>query len=138
RRGRRIFEGIIPDLIKRAIEKGVEGGLGKLSMANESLKEVISLSSEVSKEVANLLFAQIEETKSALVGVVAREVREFLEHTDIAREIGRALTALSLEIRTEIRFVPNDKGILRPEVQAEVDAKRSSRDRRPSVRREEE
>ena len=42
--------------------------------------------------------------------MVAREVREVLERTNFADELTRALTAVSFEIRTSVRFVPNDAG----------------------------
>jgi len=61
--------------------------------------------------------------------VVAREVRDFLESTDIADEFYRALTSLSFEIKTEIRFIPNDTGGVRPDVRAKVSPKRDKEPR---------
>jgi hypothetical protein len=74
----------------------------------------------VPKEIAGYVFSQIDDTKSAMVRVVAREVREFLEAADLSKELQKALTSLSFEIRTEIRFVPNDAGGIKPEVKAKV------------------
>jgi hypothetical protein len=46
-------------------------------------------------------------------------VRDFLEATDLASEIKAALTSLSFEVRTEIRFIPNDAGTgVKPDVRA--------------------
>lgn len=129
-RRRRRIERILPDALKRAIEKGIETGIGTLTNANESIRGMVGHRSEVPKEVASYVLSQIDDTKNAAVGVVAREVREFLERADLATELQRALTSLSFEIRTEIRFIPNDKGGVTPEVK--IDPKKA-RSRRPSA-----
>ncbi|MBX7197243.1 MAG: hypothetical protein K1X94_34655 [Sandaracinaceae bacterium] len=131
-RRRRRIERILPEVIKRAIEKGIETGIGTITNANESIRGMVGQRHEVPKEVASYVLSQIDDTKNAAVGVVAREVREFLERADLAKELQRALTSLSFEIRTEIRFIPNDKGGVTPEVKAAVDPKQT-RNRRPSA-----
>jgi hypothetical protein len=131
-RRRRRLERILPEVLKRAIEKGIETGIGTLTNANESIRGMVGQRSEVPKEVAGYVLSQIDDTKNAMVGVVAREVREFLEKADLARELQKALTSLSFEIRTEIRFIPNDAGGVTPEVKAQVDSKKARR-RRPSA-----
>ena len=57
----------------------------------------------------NYVYAQVDDTKNGLYRVVAKEIRDVLEHTAIADEIAKVLTKLSFEIKTEIRFVPNDR-----------------------------
>ncbi|MFW2390404.1 MAG: hypothetical protein ACN4G0_18860, partial [Polyangiales bacterium] len=52
---------------------------------------------------------------------------DFLEATDIAGEFYRALTSLSFEVKTEIRFIPNDAGGVRPQVKARAVQKRTRR-----------
>lgn len=130
-RRRRRIERILPDALKRAIEKGIETGIGTFANANESIRGMVGQRHEVPKEVASYVLSQIDDTKNAAVGVVAREVREFLERADLATELQRALTSLSFEIRTEIRFIPNDKGGVTPEVS--VKGADSKRTRRPSA-----
>ena len=83
------------------------------------------------KEIASYLFSQIDETKNALVRVVAREVREFLDATDVATELQRALTSLSFEIKTEVRFIPNEAGGVRPSVRAKAAPKVKRRKSEP-------
>ena len=53
------------------------------------------------------MFSQIDETKNDVLRIVASEVRDFLDATDLASEIKAALTSLSFEVRTEVRFIPN-------------------------------
>ena len=159
---RRRLEKLVPDLLKRAIERGIEAGLNSLgnagkskdrsegtipppppsasspgtaSAARESVREAHRELTSVPKEIAGYVFSQIDDTKNATVRVVAREVREFLEAADLATELQKALTKLSFEIRTEIRFIPNDSGGIKPEVKAAVSPRRDKRQagRRPTA-----
>lgn len=118
---RRRLERSLPEVLKRAIEKGLEAGLGTLSSSGEVIRGVVG-KVELPKELANYVFSQIDDTKNAVVRVVAREVREFLEAADLATELRRVLTTLAFEIRTEIRFIPNEAGGIRPEVKANIGA----------------
>ena len=54
------------------------------------------------------LYPQIDDTKNGLYRVVAKEIRDVLEQTQFADELTKVLTKLSFEIKTEIRFIPND------------------------------
>lgn len=104
---RRAFDRAIPDLLKRAVEKAVETGVGRLSDGPDGLRNFVG-DMKLPKEVLHYLYQQIDDTKSGLYRVVAKEVRDVIEHTQFADEITKILTKLSFEIKTEIRFVPND------------------------------
>lgn len=113
------LEGLFRESVRKAIEKGVEAGLGTLTRADSKIREVVD-DVKLPREIAGYLFSQIDETKNVLVRVVAREVREFLDATDLAQELQRALTSLSFEIKTEIRFVPNEAGGVKPVVRSKT------------------
>ncbi len=104
---KRLFERAIPELLKRAVERAVETGVGKLSEGPENLRQLFG-DMKLPKEVLHYLYTQIDDTKGGLYRVVAKEIRDFLDRTQFADEITKALTKLSFEIKTEIRFVPND------------------------------
>jgi hypothetical protein len=143
RRGR--FENILPGLIRRGIEKGIEAGLHTIERSVETTGAVRGVFSEVKmprdvanavgralteaklpREIASAVFNQFDETKNDVLRIVAGEVRDFLEATDLASEIKAALTSLSFEIRTEVRFIPNDAGTgVKPEVRARSRIKRA-------------
>ena len=74
---RRRLERVIPELLKRAVELGVE----KAQEAPDNLKEFVG-GMKVPKEIAHLILTQVEETKNGLFRVVAKEVRDFLEHDE--------------------------------------------------------
>jgi hypothetical protein len=127
--GRRRLDSVIPELIKRAVEIGVE----KASEAPDNLKEFVG-GMKLPREAVNYLLAQVEETKNGLFRVVAKEVREFLEHTNLAGEMQKMLTTVQFEISTTIRFKPNDGAsgedrakLPKPEVKADVQMRRTNR-----------
>ena len=125
-RERRWSEGVLRDTLRKAVEKGIEAGVGTLRSADSAIRGVTQ-DGKLPKEVIGYVFASVDETKNALVRGVAKEVRDFLEATDIAGEFYRALTTLSFEVKTEIRFIPNDAGGIRPQVKARAVQKRKRR-----------
>jgi len=125
-RERRWSEGVLRDALRKAVEKGIEAGVGTLRSADSALRGVTQ-DGKLPKEVISYVFASVDETKNALVRGVAKEVRDFLEATDIEGEFYRALTSLSFEVKTEIRFIPNDAGGIRPQVKARAVQKRKRR-----------
>jgi hypothetical protein len=136
---RRRLDSVIPELIKRAVELGVE----KAAEAPDNLKEFVG-GMKLPREAAHYLLAQVEETKNGLFRVVAKELREFLEHTNFAGELQKMLTTVQFEISTTIRFKPNDgrtggaegsTKMPKPEVKAEVQLKRGGNEERPRERR---
>jgi hypothetical protein len=132
---RRRLDSVIPELIKRAVELGVE----KAAEAPDNLKEFVG-GMKVPREVAHYLLSQIEETKNGLFRVVAKEIRDFLEHTNVASEMQKILTTVKFEVNTTIRFKPNEADAAegepqkfpKPEVKTDVQVKR---DERPRERR---
>ncbi len=153
---RRRLEGAIPELIKRAVELGVE----KAHEAPEAVKQLVG-DLKLPKEVVGYIFSQVDETKNGLFRIFAKEMRDFLEHTNIAGEMQKLLTTVQFEVNTTIRFRPNDgkakseasdkagdraggsippesggsspsspPGIHRPEVVTDVFVKRGDRDRK--------
>lgn len=111
---------MLPLLIKRLLETGYE----KLSEGPENLRQFLS-ELKLPKEALALLLAQADETKNGLYRVVAREIRDFLDQTNFADEFVKALTSVSFEIKTEVRFVPNQSRLgATPDVRAKLRVKR--------------
>lgn len=125
----RRLERILPEIIKRIIETGYE----KISEGPENVRQFVS-DLKLPKEALSLILAQLDETKNGLYRVVAREVRDFLDHTNFADEFAKVLTTLSFEIKTEVRFIPNDSRLgATPNVKAKARVKR--RDQEAPTRR---
>lgn len=116
RERRGLFERAIPDVVKRAVERAVESGVNRIAEnieRGENLKSFMG--DKLPKEALGVLYQQIDETKNGLYRVVAKEIRDVLEQTQFADELAKLLTKLSFEIKTEIRFIPNDSAAKKPE-----------------------
>jgi hypothetical protein len=111
---RRLFERAIPELLKRIVERAVESGASRIAEGPENLRNFVQ-EMKLPKEVIHYLYTQIDDTKNGLYRVVAKEIRDVLEQTHFADEITKVLTKLSFEIKTEIRFIPNDAGTKKTE-----------------------
>ena len=121
---RRRLERLLPEVIKRLMEAGYE----RITEGPENVREFVR-EMKLPKEVLALVLAQIDETKNGLYRVVAKEIRDFLEHTNFSEEMAKVLTTLSFEIKTEVRFIPNDERLgapPKPDIRAKVRVKRDS------------
>jgi hypothetical protein len=150
---------MLPGLIRRGIEKGIEAGMHTLERSVETgrgttdaVRGVLSevklprdvanavgralTEAKLPRELAGAIFSQLDDTKNDVLRIVAGEVRSFLEATDLAGELKNALTSLSFEIRTEVRFIPNSEGTgVKPSVRARSRVKHTPQERRAERKR---
>jgi hypothetical protein len=121
-RGRMDF---IPDIVRRTFY----AGLGAVFTTEEGIRKIAS-DLKLPKDVANYLIQQAAASKDELFRVVGKELRGFLESVNISGELQKLLTSLSFEIKTEIRFIPNDEAIsgVKPDVKVGRFALRRNRD----------
>ena len=106
---RRLFERVVPEILKRVVERAVESGASRLIEGPENFRNFVQ-EMKLPKEVLHYLYQQVDDTKNGLYRVVAKEIRDVFEQTQFADEMTKVLTKLSFEIKTEIRFIPNDAG----------------------------
>jgi hypothetical protein len=124
RRGR--LEGFISDIVKRTFY----AGLGAVFTTEEGIRKIAS-DLKLPKDVANYLIQSAASTKDEMFRVVGKELRGFLETVNISGELQKLLTSLSFEIKTEIRFIPNDEAIagVKPDVKVGRMSFRRNKDR---------
>ncbi|MBM4359392.1 MAG: hypothetical protein FJ096_14915 [Deltaproteobacteria bacterium] len=103
---RRLFERTVPDVLRKIVERAVGTGVETLTEGPDNLRKHLG-DLKLPKEAASYVYEQIDDTKKGLYRVVAKEIRDVLEHMSLADEIATVLTKLSFEINTQIRFVPN-------------------------------
>lgn len=119
---------MIPEAVRRLLESGLE----KLGDRPDQIRQKLS-DMKLPREAYSALLHQLDDGKSGLYRIVAKEVRDFLENTNFAEDLVKALTTLSFEIKTEVRFIPNDAGTARPNVKSKLRVGRQSdTPRRPS------
>ena len=97
-----LIDRMMPEGFKRRIEAGVESVLkdGRLKSLMSEFK--------LPKEIVAHIMSQVDDTKQAAVAVVARETRLFLEKTNLSDELVKMLSKISLEVKTQVRFLPNE------------------------------
>ena len=123
---RRLFsEKLVPEILRR----GIESGMDTFLRSDRGVRKAIS-DLKMRRELTNYFFHQIDETKNAALRVIAREVREFLENTNLEQSLYTVLTSLAFEIKTEVRFIPTENGQLKPKVASRVEP--SKRKRKPT------
>jgi hypothetical protein len=59
-------------------------------------------------------------SKDDIVRVAAGEMRNWLEHLNLHEELAKALAKMVIEVKTEVRFRPNDEGKLVAETTNDV------------------
>jgi len=100
-----IFEKVMPDSVKRRIEAGME-----TMLKDKRLKNFVG-ELKLPKEIVNHILHQVDETKQSAVGIIGKEMRLFLEKTNLSEELAKLLTQISFQIKTEVKFVPNNDAI---------------------------
>jgi hypothetical protein len=89
------------DLVRRAVSVGVGAAAGAVSAG----------------------VGVAASAKDDIVRVAAAEMRNWLEKLNLQEEMAKALTKMVIEVKTEIRFRPNDEGKLVPETSNDVKVK---------------
>ncbi|MSP16370.1 MAG: hypothetical protein EXR73_07125 [Myxococcales bacterium] len=122
RGGRLRFESLVPDLVKKTFY----AGLGAVLNSEDGIRKMAS-ELTVPKDVAGYLISSVQATKDEVFKIVARETREFLSNMNVNQELARLLTQVSLEIKTEIRFIPNDQAAsgVKPDIKKKISVKRA-------------
>ncbi|HLL20755.1 MAG TPA: hypothetical protein VK427_01430 [Kofleriaceae bacterium] len=124
---RQRLEQLVPDLVKKTFA----AGMGAVFTTEEGIRRVVGGARDSLPEVAGYLAHSADGAKDKVVEIVARETREFLSNLNLTEEIAKILTTLSLEVKTEIRFIPNSERMTgaEPDVKASVRLKRNDVDK---------
>jgi len=110
--------------IQDALRKALLAGMGALFLTEEGARR-LAREWKLPKELIGYLGQQASGAKDEILRVFSDEVRRFFESEAVRREFARALSSMVVEVSAEIRVRPADDGLLRPEVKAQVKARRS-------------
>lgn len=124
--------GRLVDIFKRAVSAGASVIFASPDQDGKDRKGPL----ELPKEAIQYLLSAAEGMQTAILRIIGNEIRKFLEHVDIGNELQKILTSTSFEIKTEIRFIPNDQAVVSPSVRAKVRAKRQKGDKEDIVAEE--
>jgi hypothetical protein len=115
---RQRLEGLMPEILRRTFA----AGWGAVFNTEESVRKIASEFS-LPKEAVRYVIQHAQLTKDELFRAVSVELRSFLDNLNLAEELQRLLTNLSLEIRTEVRFIPNDAKLVKPDIKNTISIK---------------
>lgn len=108
---------LLQDLVRRAVNTSINTML----TTEEGVRAVVGAVAQ--KDLLNSAVAGVDATRREAVAIIAREIHAFLENLNVGEELAKILTSVSFEIRTEVRFVPNEDGTLRAKVKGSAGAK---------------
>jgi len=109
----------VPDIVKRTLL----GGLGAVFATEEGIRKFVQ-EAHLPKEAAAYLLDQAQATKKELYRIIGGELREWLERVDLERVLLRILTSVTFEITTQVRLVPNEAGLVKPEIKPRIKVRR--------------
>lgn len=97
------------------VKKTVMTGVGAVFMTEEGIRNALS-DMKMPKNVIAAAVSQAEKTKKEVSGLIAKEVRSFLDRIEVEDIIQKALAGQSIEIRATIKFSdskpePKKKGV---------------------------
>jgi len=115
-----------PRSVSETVRKAISQGFRTVKTGEEKIRGIVS--DAMPKELVTYLKGAIDSGREELVRIVGNQTRKFFESIDIGGEVAKILTALSFEIKTEIRFIPNDQKI-KPEIKTTIRPKRVEREK---------
>lgn len=109
----------------------LQGLKSVVSSSEDRISSVIqdAIPREMAREVVGYIKRQVDSARDESVRIVGKQIKGFLDNLDVGGELKKALTSLSFEIRTEVRFVPNEragksgKSSIRPDAKVRVKVK---------------
>ena len=110
-----------PRRMSDTVKKALAQGFRSVRSSEEKLRGMVG--DVMPKEVVSYLKGAIDSGRDELVRIVGGQTRKFLEGIDVGGEVAKILTSLSFEIRTEIRFIPNDQKV-KPDIKVSVKPKK--------------
>ncbi|MFT5434464.1 MAG: hypothetical protein ACI9OJ_005177 [Myxococcota bacterium] len=110
-------DGVVGDLFRRAFGAGVR----TYRKGNESVRNMAS--DILNSDRVEASVGKLNNVRSEIVTMFGRELVSYFDRLNFTDEMVKLLTAISLEVKTEIRFIPNDKKLVSPDVKASIKVK---------------
>lgn len=110
-----------PRRMSDTVKKALAQGFRSVRSGEEKIRGMVG--DVMPKEVVSYLKGAIDSGRDELVRIVGSQTRKFFEGIDVGGEVAKILTSLSFEIKTEIRFIPNDQKV-KPDIKMSVKPKK--------------
>jgi hypothetical protein len=103
------------------VRKALASGFRSVRASEEKLRGLVG--DAMPKELVTYIKGAVDNGRDEIVRIIGVQTKKFLEGLDVGGEVAKILTALSFEIRTEIRFIPNDQKI-KPSIRTSIRPKK--------------
>lgn len=103
------------------VRKALSSGFRSVRASEEKLRGMVG--DAMPRELVTYLKGAIDNGREEIVRAIGVQTKKFLEGIDVGGEVAKILTSLSFEIRTEIRFIPNDQKI-KPSIRTSIKPKK--------------
>jgi len=114
----------VSDAVRKAVGSGIRSMLSSEEWVRSTVREALP------KELVQYMKRQADSARDEVVRLIGVQTKRFIEGIDIGSEVQKILTSLSFEIKTEIRFIPNDQKV-KPDVKVAVRTRKAKgRDKR--------
>ncbi len=110
--------------VSDTVKKALASGFRSVMSGEEKIRGLVT--DAMPKELVTYIKGAVDSGRDELVKMVGQQTRKFLEGIDVGGEVAKILTSLSFEIRTEIRFIPNDQKI-KPDIKMSIKPKKVER-----------
>ena len=110
-----------PRRVSDTFRKAISQGFRSVRSGEEKIRGIVT--DAMPKELVTYIKGAIDTGRDEVVRIVGTQTRKFLEGIDVGGEVAKILTSLSFEIKTEIRFIPNDQKI-KPDIKTTIRPKR--------------
>jgi hypothetical protein len=111
--------------VAETLRKAFSQGFRSVRASEEKLRGMVG--DAMPRELVTYLKGAVDKGRDELVRAIGGQTRRFLEGLDVGTEVAKILTMVSFEIRTEIRFIPNDQK-LKPSIRTSIRPKRAGGD----------
>ena len=108
-----------------SIRGAIGGAIRNVLNNDEGIRKLIR--DALPKEIVGHVTRTVDQGKDEIVKAVGQQTRKFLENIDLGQEIQNILTSVSLEFRTELRFIPNDQAV-KPEGRVTMKVKQGEKE----------
>ncbi len=103
------------------VRKALSSGFRSVRASEEKLRGIVG--DAMPRELVTYLKGAIDNGREEIVRAIGVQTKKFLEGIDVGGEVAKILTSLSFEIRTEIRFIPNNQKV-KPSIRTSVKPKK--------------
>ncbi len=105
------------EVLKRALEAGKRTVRSNREKLEHIAQEILN------NDKVEAVGGALNGLREDAARIFGRELARYFDRLDLTDALVKVLTSISLELKTEIRFIPNDKKLVKPDIKSSVSVK---------------